>query len=241
MTPELTLLDLDRTRTFLLLHGGGGTQTMAGFAHLLAERAHARVLLPTHPGFGGTPKPADLVGVADLARTYVDLLDRLDLTNVTVLGNSFGGWVAAEIALLGSPRVSGAVIANGIGVEVGGHPVTDVRGLSPAELRKLSWHDPSKAPQPNQTSTTGPGPDVQALLGYTGPAMADPTLAERLGRTPVPVHVVWGESDGIVSPEYGKAFAATFPRSTFTLLPRTGHLPQVESPEALLDAVLSVR
>ena len=236
MTSELTILDLDHTRTFLLLHGGGGVPTMAGFAALLAERAHARVLLPTHPGFAGTPKPAGLTGVADLARTYVDLLDRLDLTNVTVIGNSFGGWVAAEIALLASPRVSSAVIANGVGVEVDGHPVTDVRGLSPAELRKLSWHDPSKAPQ-----VTGPGPDVQALISYTGPAMADPTLAERLGRTPVPVHVVWGESDGIVSPEYGKAFAAAIPQSTFTLLPRTGHLPQVESPEALLDAVLSVR
>lgn len=237
MNSKPTLLDLDRTRTFLLLHGGGGVPTMAGFAHLLAERAHARVLLPTHPGFGGTPKPAGLTGVTGLARTYVDLLDRLDLTGVTVIGNSFGGWVAAEIALLGSPRVSSAVIANGIGVEVDGHPVTDVRGLSPAELRNLSWHDPSEAPR----QTAGPGPDVQALIGYTGPAMADPTLAERLGQTPVPVHVVWGESDGIVSPEYGKAFAAAIPRSTFTLLPHTGHLPQVESPEALLDAVLSVR
>ncbi|WP_439656922.1 alpha/beta fold hydrolase [Lentzea sp. HUAS TT2] len=238
MTSELTLLDLDRTRTFLLLHGGGGVPTMAGFAALLAERAHARVLLPTHPGFGGTPKPADLTGVTDLARTYVDLLDRLDLTGVTVIGNSFGGWVAAEIALLASPRVSNAVIVNGIGVEITGHPVTDVRGLSPAELRKLSWHDPSKAPQP---ANSGPGPDVQALIGYTGPAMADPTLVERLGQTPVPVHVIWGESDGIVSPEYGKAFAAAIPRSTFTLLPRAGHLPQAESPEELLDAVLSVR
>ena len=54
---EVTVQDRDRTRPFLLLHGGGGALTMAGFADLLAERTRSRVLLPVHPGFGGTPKP----------------------------------------------------------------------------------------------------------------------------------------------------------------------------------------
>src|SRR5262245_38979402 len=233
---ELTVQDRDRTRPFLLLHGGGGVATMAGFADPLAERTGSRVLLPTHPGFGGTPKPERLTSVIELAHVYVELLEHLDLTDVTVLGNSFGGWLAAEIALLHSPRVSGAVIVDGIGIEVDGHPVTDVSGLSPAELRAHSFHDPGKAPAAN-----GPGPDVRALLAYTGPTMSDPTLAKRLADVDIPVHVLWGESDGIVDPEYGRALATAIPRSTFTLLPRTGHLPQVETPEALLGALLDRR
>src|SRR5690242_12386938 len=99
-TVELTVQDRDRTRPFLLLHGGGGVATMTGFADLLAERTHSRVLLPTHPGFGGTP--SSLTSVTELAQAYVTLLERLDLADVTVLGNSFGGWLAAEIALLHS-------------------------------------------------------------------------------------------------------------------------------------------
>ncbi|MEV5896397.1 alpha/beta fold hydrolase [Nonomuraea fuscirosea] len=249
---ELTVRDHDRTRPFLLLHGGGGVATMTGFAGLLAERTHSRVLLPTHPGFGGTPKPAGLTGVAALAQAYVALLDRLDLTDVTVIGNSFGGWLAAEIALLDSPRVSGAVVIDAIGIEVEGHPQADIRGLSLPEIQRLSFHDPRKAPQPPAVAAQdprtqppaagapGPGPDVQALVGYAGPAMADPGLAGRLGQVAIPVHVVWGESDGIVTPDYGKAFAAAIPLSTFTLLPRTGHLPQVESPEELLGALLDL-
>jgi len=236
---EVTLQDRDRTRPFLLLHGGGGVATMAGFADLLAERTHSRVLLPTHPGFGGTPKAESLTDVKALARTYVALLEELDLTDVTVVGNSFGGWLAAEIALQKSPRVSGAVIIDGIGIEVDGHPPTDVSGLSPTELRAHSFHDPAKAPVP-PGGGTGPSPDVLALIGYTGPTMADPTLADRLGALDVPVHVLWGESDGIVDPEYGKAYAAAIPFSTFTLLPRTGHLPQVETPEELLGALLDL-
>src|SRR5262245_38105064 len=87
---EMTVQDRDRTRPFLLLHGGGGLPTMTGFADLLAERTHSRVLLPTHPGFGGTPKASELTDVTALARAYVALLDELDLTDVTVVGNSFG-------------------------------------------------------------------------------------------------------------------------------------------------------
>ncbi|UOZ03762.1 alpha/beta fold hydrolase [Amycolatopsis sp. WQ 127309] len=238
-TAEVTLQDRDRTRPFLLLHGGGGVATMAGFADLLAERTHSRVLLPTHPGFSGTQKPDGLTNVTELAKVYVAMLEELDLTDVTVLGNSFGGWLAAEIALLESPRVSGAVIVDGVGIEVDGHPVTDVRGLTPDELRALSWHDPSRAPVP-PAGGTGPSPDVVALLGYTGAAMADPTLAKRLGGLDIPVHVIWGESDGIVTPDYGRAFAAAIPMAKFTLLPRSGHLPQFETPEELLGALLDL-
>jgi pimeloyl-ACP methyl ester carboxylesterase len=213
---------------------------MAGFASLLAERTHSRVLLPTHPGFGGTPKAAGLTGVASLAAAYIALLEELDVADVTVIGNSFGGWLAAEIALLDNPRVSGAVIVDGIGIEVDGHPATDVRGLSLAQIQALSWHDPSKAPAPPAGGGTGPSPDILALIGYAGPAMTDPTLAARLAHLDLPIHVVWGESDRIVDPEYGKAYADAFPLSTFTLLPRTGHLPQLETPEELLGVLLDL-
>ncbi|NUR96148.1 MAG: alpha/beta hydrolase [Kribbellaceae bacterium] len=234
----ITVGDYDRTRTFLLLHGGGGVLTMAGFADLLAERTHARVLLPTHPGFGGTPRRDSIGDVRDLAAAYVGMLEEFDLTGVTVVGNSFGGWLAAEIALQHSPRVSGAVIVDGIGIEAEGHPLTDVRGLSIADIQALSWHDPSKAPAPVSAGGTGPSPDVQALIGYTGPTMSDPTLLKRLAGIDIPVQVVWGESDRIAGPEYGKVFADAIPQATYTLLPQTGHLPQLETPEQLLDALV---
>jgi pimeloyl-ACP methyl ester carboxylesterase len=235
----ITVQDRDGTGSFLLLHGGGGVRTMEGFADLLAERTRSRVLLPTHPGFGGTPKSAGLTTVAGLAAAYAELLDELEVADVTVIGNSFGGWLAAEIALRKSPRVSSVVIVDGIGIEVDGHPLTDVSGLSPAELRSFSFHDPAKLPIP--PTAGGPSPDVQALIGYTGPTMYDPSLLERLGAIDVPVHVLWGESDRIADPEYGKAYAAAIPRSTYTVLPATGHLPQLETPEELLAAVMTRR
>ncbi|MFG1922773.1 alpha/beta fold hydrolase [Cryptosporangium sp. NPDC048952] len=213
--------------SYLLLHGGGGPATMTGFADLLAERTSARVDVPTHPGFSGTTRPDSLSSTRDLAAHYVAHLEE----DTVVIGNSFGGWLAAEIALSNSPHVSGVVIVDGIGIDVEGHPVTNVRGLAPAQIQQLSWHDPCKAPPAGK-------PDVEALLAYTGPTMSDPTLRDRLADVDVDVHVVWGESDGIVDIEYGKAYANAIGQSTFTVLPETGHLPQVETPEELLNSVL---
>lgn len=67
--------------------------------------------------------------------------------------------------------------------------------------------------------------------------MADATLLGRPATLDLPVHVIWGESDGIVEVAYGRAYADAIPGSRFTLLPRAGHLPQLEAPEALLRAM----
>ncbi len=233
----VTVLDRDRTRPFLLLHGGAGPFSVAGFGDLLASRWNTRVITPTHPGFAGTPRPESLSNVGALARVYADLLDTMDLWDVTVIGNSIGGWIAAELALLGSPRLSGAVLVDAVGVDVPGHPVTDVSGLKPDELRALSFHDASRFP-PNPAA---PGPDLAALRAYTGMAMADPTLLGRLGELELPVRVVWGESDGIAGVEYGRALAEAIPGAVFTVISGAGHMPQLETPEQLLQVIGETR
>ena len=91
---------------------------MDGFADLLAAQEPARVIVPVHPGFGGTPRPEGLDSIRLLGRVYTGLLDELGLTGVTVVGNSIGGWIAAEIALAGSPRVSGVVLVDAAGLVI---------------------------------------------------------------------------------------------------------------------------
>jgi pimeloyl-ACP methyl ester carboxylesterase len=67
--------------------------------------------------------------------------------------------------------------------------------------------------------------------------MADPRLRRRLRRVNIPVLVVWGESDGVIDPEYGRAYAQSFPNARFELIPEAGHLPQLEQPERVLKLV----
>src|SRR6202023_2192019 len=107
---ELTVEERGDGQPLLVLHGGAGPQSVAGFAQLLAEKGHVRVLTPIHPGFGGTPRPDRLNSVTRLAALYSGLLDDLGLEDVTVIGNSVGGWVAAQMAPVGSPRIRGIVL-----------------------------------------------------------------------------------------------------------------------------------
>jgi len=226
-------------RPFLLLHGGGGPQTVAAFAELLSR--HARVITPTHPGFAGTARPDALNSIGGLAALYAALLDELDLTDVTVVGNSIGGWITAELALLHSPRVGRVILVDGTGIEVPGHPAADFFSLTLDQVSQLSYHDPVKfgidlATLPPAILAAMPG-NRASLAVYAGTTFADPTLAGRLAGVNVPALVVWGDADRIVDPDYGRAYAAAIPGARFRLLNETGHLPQIETPDQLLAAI----
>jgi pimeloyl-ACP methyl ester carboxylesterase len=238
---EVAFTDTGAGHPFLLLHGGAGPQSVAFFANLLATSRDARVITPTHPGFGGTARPEHMDSIKALARLYVALLDRLDLEDVTVVGNSIGGWIAAEIGLLGSPRVGTLVLVDAAGIEVEGHPVADFFSLTLDQVAELSYHDPvrfridpSTMPEAQRAAFAG---NRASLAVYGGPSMADPTLRGRLAEMKVPTLVLWGDSDRMFDTEYGRAYAASIPGAAFTLLSNTGHVPQIETPEQLLDPI----
>jgi pimeloyl-ACP methyl ester carboxylesterase len=237
----ITIDDRGEGGPFLLLHGGGGAQTVAGFAELLSTAEPARVITPTHPGFGGTPRPEELHTVGGIAAVYAALLDQLDLRDVTLIGNSMGGWIAAELALLAPQRLRSAIIVDAVGIEVPGHPIADFYSLTMDQVAQYSYHDPVKfridpatLPPAAQAAMAG---NRATLAVYCGTSMIDPTLEGRLAGMTVPTLLLWGDSDRIADPDYGRAFAAAIPGAQFQVLPDTGHLPQLETPDQFRRAV----
>jgi pimeloyl-ACP methyl ester carboxylesterase len=231
----------DRGTPFLLLHGGGGPQTVAAFATLLAE--HGRVITPTHPGFAGAARPATLTDMQGLAALYLTLLDDLDLHDVTVVGNSIGGWIAAEMGAQGSRRISKIILVNAVGLHLEAEPVADIFPLTPAELAELSFHNPDKFTLDPTTMSeeqrSAMAENRATLAVYGGTTMTDKTLQNRLRNITAPTLVLWGEADQIATPAYGRAFAKAIPNANFHLLKETGHVPQVETPQQLLTEVLT--
>lgn len=69
--------------------------------------------------------------------------------------------------------------------------------------------------------------------------MADPSLLGRLGGIDVPTLVLWGVSDRIVDAFYGQTYAAAISGARFEVLPATGHVPQIETPDLVLQKIRS--
>ena len=187
-------------RPFLLLHGGAGPQSVAGFAELLAATG-SRVIVPVHPGFGGTARPEHLDSMRGLALTYTRLLDELDLAGVTVIGNSIGGWIAAEMAIHASPRISRVVLVDAGGLQVAEHPAADFFSLTPDQVADMAYYEPERfrvdfAALPDQAKAAIAG-NQAALRAYTAGGMTDPSLPGQLSTVRVPVLVVWGAADRI--------------------------------------------
>ena len=238
---EVTVTSYGSGQPFLLLHGGAGPQSVTGFAELLATAHDAHVLVPVHPGFGGTPRPGRLTTIPQLAELYRNLVGQLGLDDVTVIGNSIGGWITAEIALLRSPRVSGIVLIDAVGLDVPGHPVADFFSMTMDEVFTRTFHDPgpfrfdpASLPPAAQAAAAG---NRAALTAYAGDSMSDPGLSGRLATLEIPTLVLWGDSDRIADPDYGRAYAAAIPMARFHLLTGTGHAPQQETPDLVLRAI----
>jgi len=229
----------------LLLHGGAGSFSVAGFAGRLAATGDYRVIVPVHPGFDGTPRPEKLVSIAGIAAVYAALLRELDLSDVCVIGNSVGGWIAADLAVAESSaadgRLSSVVLADAAGLRIDGAPVPDFFSLTLDQVAELSYFnpdpfriDPATLPPARVAAMAA---NRAALLDYAGHAMADPGLRDRLPAITVPALVVWGGADRMIPVDHARAYADGIPGAQFQLIPDAGHLPQLETPDTLLAAV----
>jgi pimeloyl-ACP methyl ester carboxylesterase len=229
---------MTRTTPIVVLHGGGGPFSVARFVEALGPN----VVAPVFPGFGGTPMVEGVSSVPHLAQRVADLMAQQALTDALVIGFSMGGWVAAELALLAPSRLRGLMLVDAAGLDVPGETIADVFSLTPPQLSALSYHDPARfgfdpsTLSPEQRAViTG---NFAALAVYAKACgMKDPTLGSRLAAVTTPTMVVWGQSDRVVTPAYGRAYAKAISNARFELIAECGHMPQLEKPEALMALV----
>src|SRR5215207_6285099 len=135
-------VELGEGRPILFLHPGIGIDPATP---VLAELAKGgRVIAPSHPGFGTSQLPKGMSTVDDVSYFYLDLLDQLDLNDVLMVGIGLGGWIAAEIAVKNSTRLSQLVMTNAVGVKIGDREtrdIVDIWSLMPNEFNALAYHD----------------------------------------------------------------------------------------------------
>jgi len=240
---DLEVLRRGSGRPIVLLHGFQTVDRRAPFLELLAR--HGEVIAPSSPGFGQSPRPKDFDTVYDLVHLYLAALDVLPGDKITLLGFSFGGWLAAEIAAACSRRLDKLVLVDPLGIKISDRETPDILDIfnrSPETARHASWHDPDRfAPDFNAMSDEALviyARNREALCLYAWhPYMYNPQLPRWLSRIAVPTLLVWGANDGIATPDYGRAYSRLIPGSRFVLVEGAGHHPEIEQPKAFVERV----
>ncbi len=131
-------------RDILYLSSGMWFADESAFIGKLAELG--RVTAPVAPGFCPGAVDARMNNVDDIAYLWLDLIDELKLKDVLLVGASFGGWVAAEMAVKSCKSIAGVALIDPVGIKVGdryARDIADLYGLPEREILRRAYVDPS--------------------------------------------------------------------------------------------------
>jgi pimeloyl-ACP methyl ester carboxylesterase len=242
---ELEVVRRGSGRPLLLLHGFQNVDRGAPWLDMLA--AGNTVIAPSHPGFGRSPRPDDFRTVYDLVQLYTLALDQLADEAISVLGLSFGGWLAAELAIKAGRRIDRLVLVDALGIKVGDREtadILDVFNTHPRDVTRASWNDPAKwapdfdALEDDELVIRARNWEALCRYGWH-PYMHNPQLKRWLGSIRCPTLVLWGAQDNIVKPSYGRAYAQLIPGARFELIANAGHHPEIEQAQVFAQHVNS--
>ena len=244
----------------VLVHGLGGQwqNWLENIPRLALDR---RVVAMDLPGFGLTPAPkVDRISITGYGRCVNALCDKLGLGEVHLVGNSMGGYVAAEVAIQFPERVSRLVLVSAAGISSAetlqapiltfGRIATALATNSAARHRKLAARPLTRHAS---LALVARHPRLlKADLAFEGffkgagkpgfddalRASLDYDFRDRLPEVKVPTLIVWGERDSIIPVRDADEFERLIDDSRKVVMKDTGHIPMAERPQAFNDVLV---
>ena len=240
-------VDVGAGPTVILLHGLADDVGVWGSV-MPALAAKHRVIALDQVGFGRSDKPLLNYRVS----TFVDFLDgflnELKIKRASLVGNSLGGWVAADFALKHPDRIERLVLSDAAGYAALAKTMDpralnalrlasreDIRYLGPLTFRdKRFYEDVDLAFK--QRVTTGDNYTVNQLLDSM--IRGEDVLDGRLGSIHKPTLVVWGREDKLIPLNFAARFNKEINASQLRIIDGCGHMPHVECAEKFNHALL---
>src|SRR5712692_6723363 len=225
----------------LVLHHDVGSPERLPFYDALAREF--TVLVPSHPGYDKSERPAWLRNVRDVAAVYQWLLAANDLADVSVVGLGFGGWIAAEMASLAPRAFRRLVLVGAMGIKPERGQIADQALVSYIDYVKLGFADQGVFDRlfgAEPSTATLEQWDLNREMTFRiawKPYMYNPTLPHLLGGVATPSLIVWGRDDRIVPLECGERYTKALPRARLEIVEGAGHFVEMEKPEELARLV----
>jgi pimeloyl-ACP methyl ester carboxylesterase len=256
---RVNLIDIGEGPPLVFVHGLGGSW-QNWLENVVAFSSEHRVIAVDLPGFGHSEMPADRITISGYGAWLDRLFDALEIEAAAVVGNSMGGFIAAETAITFPHRVERLVLVAAAGVSQ--HELRNphvLRALEATEnlaqmvtawgLSQLDFL--SARPRGRQVLMAFvtahpeklPGPlVVEQARGAGKPgflpaldALTDYPIADRLSEIGCPTLIVWGPKDKLVPIRDAYEFNRLIPDSRLLVYEDTGHMPMLERPERFND------
>ncbi len=232
----------------LYLHAGDGVDASDEFISLLSQRFE--VIAPSHPGFANSDLPAGFRSVGDLAYFYLDLIEKLDLGQFTLVGSSFGGWIATELAVRNAHNISALVLAAPMGVSIdepGAPAIPDLFSVAIADLPGTFFSNKEIglkafgglkfADMPEDAVVRfARNRETLALFGWS-PIFSNPSLAQWLHRIPVKTLLLSGDDDKVLPAALKKLYTSRIPNIQEQIIKGAGHYLHIERPTEFANAI----
>ena len=221
----------------LVLHHDIGTLDRLPFYDELAQ--HFTVLLPSHPGYDRSERPGWIRSVRDVAIVYQWLIGERRLSDVSIVGLGFGGWIAAEMATMSPRAFRRLVLVGAMGIKPERGEICDQALISYIDYVRRGFADQRAFDQ--AFGADPPTPmleqwDLNREMTFRiawKPYMYNLSLPHLLGGVATPSLVVWGREDRVVPLECGERYAKALPAARLEVLEGAGHFAEIEKPQEL--------
>ena len=226
---------IGRGHPVMYWHGGG---TWHGFAWAREWKDRFKVILPYHPGFGESADDPAIASMDDFVQHYIELCDAMNLRGFSLIGTSFGGYMATAFAITHPSRVSRLVLAAPAGINDPSFPIGNFRERDPKDLAELFVVDKRivKDFLPDRWNERIAREGQYAGKGFGPSTTSGPKLLRHIKRVTMPTLVIWGKEDRVLLSGLAAHWAKAIPHASVRIVENAGHLLLDESKEAR-DAV----
>ncbi|HEY9386363.1 MAG TPA: alpha/beta hydrolase [Nitrososphaeraceae archaeon] len=234
-------------RVIVLLHGIGASAERWVYVSPALSK-HYRVIVPDIIGFGYSDKPTVEYTMDFFVKFFEDFLYKLKVERLSIIGSSFGGYLATDFTIRNPKKVEKLVLAAPAGTMRSSTRTLDqyiMAALYPTYENSIrAFKDMAFEPSTVTEGTIRDFinrmrlPNAKYAFMSTLLAMRDSRhLSGRISKIPVPTLLVWGENDKMIPLENAQEYSE-IPNSSLTVIKNCGHTPFVEKPLEFTKLVL---
>jgi pimeloyl-ACP methyl ester carboxylesterase len=237
---SISYLKGGRGQPLLYLHGLTGWGRWETY-HLALGITNL-VYAPQLPGWPDGQIPASLTSVGDYAQLMTQFLDQVGVSQVDLVGHSFGGWIALYMAVERPERVSRLVLVDAMGLDVPDAQMANLERMNEEAFLQAAFAQTGEVVI--RGDFAGVREDVrkgqefekqwksrEIVAKLVRGLYADSQLTNRLSTITADTLIVWGREDHLVPWRHGEVLAQSIPRAKFAVLTGAGHTPMREKRE----------